>query len=1617
MRNAKKLCLLLLSLVLLCGIFAVAALAEEPAAVATVVYPDGSVDKVAVGSAIVPKEFVTETAKSAGAKEETFKLFYGEGNTLFKATGEDWIFTVEGADAALADLTVTDAMAGKKIIASGADKVYSTVKVTFPEGDYYKWIAGSTGFKIDGVQYYNTVWALAGTSGTKTQYVNNSGTLGTKDVSYDLTKRVAGTYNLFFYDEASLQSYFSTAASIEIGGVVCNYQDLRQGSSTTHEVKLYADHTVGNMFTWAQNGYDRPSTSDRTNTGSAGDGGTAKVYFDLNGHTVTNTSTSRIDARAIQVYLYSSEPGAHFFKEASSTAFYVNDDAAMYLGSKTSAGEYKDNLYVHAKIVLDFLNSGSGARIYGGHYYQTEATSSYLVNISGRLNDVQHASFYVKDGITVFGDTTAHNNAKTAIGEITITDCHFYTDGTSPIVKGGYKDKNGVVQTTTLKFKNCTFNGVSTALSEEEKAYITLGMTAGGNTTDGAAIRYSTATFYDGSTAYYYAADEAAAKKFVEGHPTAKTKLGVHEIREGDELFCIFDPVLAVSYDASFNATTAITGEAEKVYMTVETASGIEYVADASAYPARLSAILQKSTVRQTLTLYADVSTAATYVWSKESAGHAIKIDLNGYDWTITGKTGGLSLDVCAELWIYSTRPGAEIFATDSDAFFRTNDKTLDLDGDGTGETKGVGYVYFGEPNSTSTANGDNLTVHCKRLNADMYSVAAYIYGGIYRQHESSTYTYFVMMSREADPDGHFVEIRNATFIITKANSSVLHWILNKSRTFTNCSFVYEGEGTVPLLKTNLTGINNGETIANPIFDNCSFYNVMPTARFNYTRKDASVKTVAPTYKSNCAFGFSGEIPSRDLDDAEDTVMHFANVATPVEKQIAGKTYVMSAVLFTDPSAYLAIDWGVAVDFWEIGSTPYREAGDGEMLEDGILYFNPIFDMQAIEQIGEDGKVIAAGSATVSVVFSSQAAVALVYEDLTAGVTHYVFLEDCPDAAALGAKFYELFAAPKSAYYVTLYSDLLLADPCGFGALSTGSQPQHASFAYGAFTLDLNGYTFSVSENIGGIDLSNGNTYPAYADAILAIENTYRNQFTIKSSVPGAKIINPTTKIFIGIGERDSANLLVEGENIEVTTKGPFVGAIENEASNRIVVNGGKYTYTGSYCVFFAASNVQVTDATFILENENTACMFATPNYTLDNTTAQFKNVKVYAAGRAQLYGFTHHNSYNIVSKPARSYTTSVTFTDCVLVNADLSKSLEQLTVSFAGATVLSTAADLAIAYPEAPEGKVAAWDYLTYGDAKYLVIAYADADKAGLVKWGFGISEYWMIGAEASHADATVDEFFIYAFAPLTVAAGENTATATLKAITSGVVKMSLTLQSYIKMNLIFAEGLKDAKIAVNGEEYVLVADAEGKYAISTAIAPNVANQAVEAVITIGENDFTLSVGIGSYARTLLADEAYASAHQLTYAMVEYVRAMTKDQSFLADVQAPAGYEAQAPGEDAYEKGENTLLNSISFQIDGTIALAIKGEAAAKGMEVKLALATGRTERATVGEDLTVIFEGLYVNEFYGDMTITVGAETYTYSIENYYNAMNEAYKSAIAALYNYAQYAQEYVDTLPKN
>ena len=324
--------------------------------------------------------------------------------------------------------------------------------------------------------------------------------------------------------------------------------------------------------------------------------------------------------------------------------------------------------------------------------------------------------------------------------------------------------------------------------------------------------------------------------------------------------------------------------------------------------------------------------------------------------------------------------------------------------------------------------------------------------------------------------------------------------------------------------------------------------------------------------------------------------------------------------------------------------------------------------------------------------------------------------------------------------------------------------------------------------------------------------------------------------------------------------------------------------------------------------------------------------------------------------------------------------------------------------------------------------------ESAALIDWGFGMKEYWQVGATATHEDTIIDGIFGYTFDSLLVGEGENKATATLVAIHPKALAMSLTLHSQIGLNLMLNQkAFAGAVIKLNNETYTLadLTAVDGIYKITAAIAPNVANEAITLVIEFNSKTHTIPISIATYAETILKSEDanHVAAHNLTYAMVEYVRAMTGVAEF-CNVTVPEGIAQAVDTEKVYNKGDNVLLSNIAFQLDKTIAIAITGTADAEGKKVHLVLATGRGEWGTIKNGVA-IFEGLYINEFFGDMTIEVYDvsgegedavktdlnETYTYSIENYYNAMGDSHKPAIAALYSYAYYAQAYVDALPKN
>ena len=325
---------------------------------------------------------------------------------------------------------------------------------------------------------------------------------------------------------------------------------------------------------------------------------------------------------------------------------------------------------------------------------------------------------------------------------------------------------------------------------------------------------------------------------------------------------------------------------------------------------------------------------------------------------------------------------------------------------------------------------------------------------------------------------------------------------------------------------------------------------------------------------------------------------------------------------------------------------------------------------------------------------------------------------------------------------------------------------------------------------------------------------------------------------------------------------------------------------------------------------------------------------------------------------------------------------------------------------PNAPEGTVIAHTSASYGENQYKLICYSA--NTALVNWGFGITENWVIGATATHENAVVDGYFTYAFKELVVASGKNNAQNKIVSVAEGAVQTSLTLQSQIILNVHVNAALAGATVTVGGETNALGLK-DGYYVFAKSLVPNDADEAVVIVITIGDNAHTFNVGVADYAKAVLGGEY---DKELTYAMVEYVRVMAQNTEFLAkEVEAPAGYETMVlVGEASKNNGE--LLEKIAFRLDNTIEIAIEG-AAAEGKDVNLVLATGRSEWATVTEGIA-IFKGLYVNEFFGEMTITVAGETYTYSLANYLEGIGGE-SAAVQALYNYAFYAVAYVKTLP--
>jgi len=1579
MKSAKKILLLVLSLVLLVGVFAVAAFADD-SATATVVYPDGTVDTYTEAGAITP---------SIAAQDG---LYYGKGNTLYKDAGQGWIYTDE-AGQPVTEITEDLINAGAKITASGFDKVYATVDITIAEGDYVICLS-DTEYVMAGT----TTVSVAAYNSTDQKYYEAS----TRELDEAVRKIPVGTHKLYLTEAAAVHNFLNHATcSFEIGGVTYNYQDIRSIRANSAKITLYEDNAISTIGWDRSGGADRPATTINGAVTRAGSSYPASVLLDLNGYNLTNTKTSYVDVMGMVLYVYSSKAGAHYDASASAgSMFRTNDDAAIVLGDDNNAEtDYSDNIYFHCKAINEFLY-GTGIAINGGHFYQSAASANGMFNVSRRVGlnkinlpelqyTIENASFYLLPG-----SNAVLNNGSPSGAGVTIKNCAFYTSDAASLVYTAAYAKNAL----TVTADGCSFYGVAQdCIKADEATPVTM------NITNDAAVEkkitYNTVTWADGTTEYYYATSLEKAKAFVESHSKATDPAPFAKEVDG-EMFAMLNPVAVYAYDAAFNAVQTADGELAKVYYAYTTGSVTTFETED---PTKLDDLLKALPVsgETTITLYSNITIPGTAVNGEKDLKYYL--DVNGYTLTISSTEGEGHAAIEAHatyFYLYSSRAGGVIDASAAKTFIHTDNTTYN--GKSISSTSYVG--------GNNAAYDGKLTVICKQITGTMHGSALYIRGTTFVQSNNSSASYFLVMGRESENTSHVQDVKNCTFVLSNPITAPLYLRCSSPRIFEKCTFVAaNANGGVALTAyTDLASSANTFT-----FTDCNFVNVQPYLGSAYVAYD------------NAAYGTTGIYTAADVDisDAEQVIAHGT---TPKEITVLEKTYVLDGVLTTADKA-LKLSWGeTGTEYWVIGSKPAREVANITKREGGLLLSNPAFDLIALDAIDENGIVTAAGEETVAIVFNSSEPLAFLYVDTKTGIENFVLVSEAGDAVGIGNKFYEIFNAPISSYVITLYADMTISRGMGFGTTTTSTNSDgtvavnYNSLANGDITLDLNGKTLAIAEDFtAAIDPSNADSYDnALVDAIFAFEASAHKTFTIKSSAAGAKIINPTTHPLIAVGEQDRANIVIEGDYLEVVSGGTILLHVEPGSGSLVSVIGGKYTYTGKYVAFSASNSPIFKDFILELTNPNVAAAFASPNYSHE-TVYTIENVDVYAtAGRPDLYGFTTHNTLVITNSPARTNGFTLNITDCELINVNLTKTYARTTVNFAGSLIASTMADLLAAIPTAPEGKTAAFYNATYGDKEYKVCCYTSVETA-TVAWGFGITETWVVGSVAMHEDAVIDNVFTYSFENLDVTGGIHTATATLVSIEAGVVRMNLTLQSKISMNLLLAEACYGATVTVNGETFVLsdMEAVEGYYVLTVAIAPDVADDAIPVTVSVNGHVHNLTTGIGNYAMAVLASEdaAVVPAKKLTYAMIEYVRAMNGNPDFCKDAVIPDGYDNNSPALTPSEN-EGTLLSGIAFRLNNTIAIAVQsakdGETfVAVGKEVVLTLATGRIERETVGENGIVIFEDLYVNDFFGEMTIEVDGETYTYSLENYAFSMDETESAIVIALYNYAYYADDYV------
>ena len=941
-------------------------------------------------------------------------------------------------------------------------------------------------------------------------------------------------------------------------------------------------------------------------------------------------------------------------------------------------------------------------------------------------------------------------------------------------------------------------------------------------------------------------------------------------------------------------------------------------------------------------------------------------------------------------LWFYSSVPGGVFSGTKSEAVFYSDDDST---------------VYVGEPDGDTVRYGQNLSVYGKRVAHVNYGGGVYLWGG--RYYQAGPNPEFITVSHRLH------EIKNCEFYLADQSGAVIlfeggrmsGW-KNESQShssnpkFVNCSFHVNQQGTKLFNELQLRDNNGKETAAvdqavkYPLrFVDCEFYGI-PVKQYG--------AYLFCSFTGETAFSVGTDENFGTIDAPAYISYLKAPTKTRTLIDDLGNPFTVAAICAIRPASEVACiqhveDNKTHSTYWESGATPFVQ--DKTVITATERYVETEGEYLGLPE------VLAAGQTYVAkgVFYNKRVPFAFIYT-MSNGSEGYGLVGNTPEETGRG--FAQKFGS-LSEGSITLLTDIVLSQNVDFGTK-------------GKVALDMNGYCITVAENA------------TVTGAVHRIGD--KMEFFLYSSRPGAVYENLSDYPIFSLAHVGRSGKLTLGDyttkngetysgaNITYISKGSFfLGYPMAEGATDVAELRAKnctFIYKGNGAAFLLSNAAVLEYAKIVFEPETAGVIpVAIGTQSHVAASAAIGSCSFYAGEGVSARAFGCFNSEGVPVNTATAEQV-VNFGNCSFFGVEAEKNPEigGVQITF-GTTGFSTMEMLAKFYGiDVPAGQAlvrSSAQFYKDGKLVYLPVwAYAKPDDTAKVSFLGGasgaetIEETWIRGSMACQPDFVVDGIFVFTYGRRLVEASNNRLTAACVSLAPGAMRVNLSLVAQPKLNLWIPMDSPITEITVGGKTVAIgtALDYKGSYYIvQTPITPAMLAGSLELTVKTASRSERVMLNLLNYINGLLESQSVsAEEKKLLYALVDFAEVAAGET---LPVAAPQGYVSHAPkAEEAPSFGG--ALSGASFEYNSGVVLKVSGTA---GKTVVLETADGERRAATL-EGGTAVFADLPLYSLAGEITLTVGSESYTYSLGAYRAEVAAAVRPFADAMYTVAYYAQQW-------